>query len=88
MASDAPLINGLVTDLPMPGTLKLRIRSDGTPGGTTVVAVDHEGTESRVISVQRVEWACGLGDGVAIAKIDVAAPEVDIIGSIAPEEDS
>lgn len=80
-----PLLHGLLTDPPALGCAKLRIRSDGTAEGTFVVVVDHEGIERRLAGVQRLEWSISNGDRIALAKVEIVAPEVDL--DVPPQEE-
>jgi hypothetical protein len=53
---------GLITDPPRVGECKLRVKTDGTEPGTTVVAVDANGGELEVLGVVAVSWALTGGE--------------------------
>lgn len=55
---------------------RVRIVSDGTPGGTQVYI------DGKALDCTRVEWSCGI-DGPAEAKITILGPELECEGPVA-----
>jgi hypothetical protein len=69
-----PKINCLLTDPPGPGDCKLRIKSNGTPEGTSVVAVDSDGRELELLGVMAVSWKLDISKNeLAVAELRVEA---------------
>jgi hypothetical protein len=88
------IINGenvrhkLITDLPWPGNVKLKIKSDGTREGTFVCAVDSDGVEHPVEGVTSVIWALDVNGGteLATASLRFLATPVELVAGEVFEE--
>lgn len=63
---------------PGPGECKLRIRSNGTTEGTSIVTVDDQGVERSLLGAEAVSWKLEVGLEPARACVRVIESEVEL----------
>lgn len=87
--SKCPIINGALTperrveeERKVNGAVRLRIRSDGTFLGTSVIAVHEDGTEHDVVLCDRIDIS--ITSSGARATIHVTDVDVDVDVEAAP----